>query len=100
MAKPLIKPTIGRVVWYYPDGDTGGDDQPLAAVIAHVWDDYTINLMAIDPNGNTFSVLEAVLLQGDEVPHPGESYACWMPYQLGQAGKVLEMVQPSPSTGM
>jgi hypothetical protein len=91
MDKPIIPPSIGRVVWYYPDGKEYGNEQPHAALVAYVWDDRNVNLAAFDQNGNSYSVLEVRLLQGDEKARDDESHACWMPYQLGQAGKVLEL---------
>jgi hypothetical protein len=91
----MIKPTVGRVVWYYPNGAVGWPQQfpgheaePMAAVIAFVHNDATINLHAIDPHGAA-SALDSVLLlqEGETKPAPGMGYATWMPYQIEMAKK-------------
>lgn len=84
----IIKPTVGRVVWYYPAGHHG-DNQPLAALVAHVWSDTCVNLAIFDANGSPFvapptSVL--LIQEGNPVP-TGGNYCTWMPYQMGQAKK-------------
>lgn len=92
----MIKPSIGRVVWYQPnDADAealgaiafGARSEPLAADIAHVHSDIMVNLMVIDPNGNPHSRTSVRLVQTDEMPLVGESFCEWMPYQVGQAKK-------------
>ena len=96
----MIKPTVGRVVWYYPSTtaypeitDKSGrpiatsGDQPLAALVASVHNDRLVNLGGFDADGRTFSRLSVILMQeGDQVPKTG-SYCTWMPYQIGQAKK-------------
>lgn len=84
----MIKPTVGRVVWYHPGRNDDFVDV-CAAVIAHVWNDTCVNLMVIDPNGNSIGRTSVYLLQdGDEAP---AQYAEWMPYQKGQAAKTEEL---------
>jgi hypothetical protein len=84
----VIKPTIGRVVWYTPA--TGErirgqpNDQKLAAHVTYVWSDRTINIMAITPNGDPYGVRSVTLIQ-DGDPYPVDRYCEWMPYQIGQA---------------
>lgn len=80
----MIKPTVGRVVWFYKkDGDT----TPLAAIVACVHSDRMVNLCVIDPNGGSFGSTSVLLVQdGDPKPMIG-SYCEWMPYQKGQAAK-------------
>ncbi len=41
-----MKPTVGRIVHYYPqDGDRFGTmDEPIAAVIVRVWSEECVNL--------------------------------------------------------
>ena len=68
----MIKPTVGRVVYY------NGGDFKWAAIIAYVWNDTCVNLMVIDQNGNSFSRTSVV--QG------AEAYQWdWMPYQKQKA---------------
>lgn len=79
----MIKPTVGRVVWYYPAGKTPESDQPHAAQIAYVWSDTCINIGFFDQNGIAKNAT-SVLLYNEEMPLPTTNYCCWMPYQLGQ----------------
>ena len=82
----MIKPTVGRVVWYHPGPQEDHHGETLAAHIAHVWSDTCVNLMVIDPNGNPFNRTSVFLYQGD-TDRPSSQYAEWMPYQKGQAAK-------------
>ncbi|KAI3597699.1 hypothetical protein D8I24_6515 [Cupriavidus necator H850] len=97
----LIKPTVGRKVWYRPSTtDTTGPKpmivstgQPLDATVIAVWGDRCVNLLVVDIVGNHFPVLSCTLLQDDDVPGvdaDGKTvgrYAEWMPYQVAQATK-------------
>jgi hypothetical protein len=89
----MIKPTVGRVVWFYPSG-SHPDSQPLAAHIAAVWGDHCINVMVIGHNGVPWShpPTSVMLVQeGDERPKQTDGnnaqHCAWMPYQHGQAAK-------------
>jgi len=66
----MIKPTVGRVVWYRPNAhdDLYGSDQPLAAHVAYVWSDTMVNLMVIDHNGGTHPRTSVVLRHGESSP--------------------------------
>jgi hypothetical protein len=47
-----MKPTVGRIVRYFPGTDTM--PRPLdgaAALIVHVWSETTVNLTVFDSNG-------------------------------------------------
>ncbi len=102
----IIKPTIGRVVWFWPGAiaipsaaeDFFYDDtsQPCAALVAHVIDERTVNLAVMDQTGRVFSRQRVKLIQdGDERPL---QYFCeWMPYQKGQAAKTEALEKASPS---
>jgi hypothetical protein len=81
----IIKPTIGRVVWFYPSEHKEGD-QPCSAQIAYVHSDTCINIGYFDHNGNAKQATSVTLFHGEgERP---KSYFCeWMPYQVGQAKK-------------
>lgn len=89
----MIQPTVGRVVWYHAAlalRDPNG--QPLAALVAKVIDDRTINLGGFNADGTPFSAQHVTLLQdGDELAQPDGPYAEWMPYQKGQAAKVEQL---------
>lgn len=94
MTPTIIKPTIGRVVWFRPSQNTvdpgfasHGNDQPYAAMIAHVHSDRLVNLSVFDANGTAHSRTSVELVQ-DGGAIPGHGYYCeWMPYQKGQASK-------------
>ncbi len=92
----MIEPTIGRVVWYWPDiNDRVAKtvEQPLSAQIAAINDDGTLNLGILDAAGNPYSKQRVPLIQPeDERPEVG-GFAEWMPYQKGQAAKVEELTQ-------
>jgi len=86
----VIKPTVGRVVWYFPTGKSeASGDQPLAAIIACVWSDTCVNLAIFDGNGVPMPKPPTSILlvqEGNPVPSGG-NYCTWMPYQKGQAAK-------------
>lgn len=86
----MIKPSTGRVVHFTPGAGFCGTfhgDQPLAAIIAHVWHDRMVNLTVLDSNGSSLSVTSVPLLQDDDPQPPEGFFAAWMPYQKGQAAK-------------
>jgi hypothetical protein len=78
----MIKPTIGRVVWYF---DETTNVQPNAAMICWVDADTMVNLVVFDEQGNPRSETSVILKQ-DEGNIP-RRHAEWMPYQQGQAAK-------------
>ncbi len=95
---PVIKPTIGRVVWYRAHDEDHRqplDEQLCAALIAYVHDDTTVNLMVIGHDGVSFSKLDVPLAQGDEKCVPGG--CMWMPYQKGQAAKTEALEKAAAS---
>ena len=93
----MIKPTVGRKVWYRPFGHhrtelaVWDDAQPCDATVVYVWSDRMVNLQVIGPTGVIKNYNSAQLVQeGDETPTniiSGGS-ATWMPYQMGQAKAV------------
>lgn len=89
----MIKPTVGRVIWYYPEKHENlhvNGKEPLAAMIAMVHDDRSINIGGFTADGSVFSRTSVKLVQeGDDQP-VDESHATWMPYQVGQAKKEAE----------
>lgn len=87
---PVIKPTPGRVVWYFPDQDDKiirNGSEPLAAIIACVCTDRFVHLAVFDANGHSESRTGIVLLQEGETAPSRGPHCAWMPYQLGQAKK-------------
>lgn len=87
----MIKPSIGRVVWFYPAGRPASY-QPQAAIIAHVWSDTCVNLAIFDDNGRPVAEPPTSILlvqPGNEVPTGGH-YCTWMPFQVGQSQAVKD----------
>lgn len=98
-ARTIIKPTIGRRVWYVPsEYDRGlGSIAPLSGVmvadgtqpcdagICYVHGDRLVNLSVVDHNGSIHARTSVKLLQDGDEPPEGGGYAMWMPYQVGQA---------------
>ncbi|MFY1017945.1 hypothetical protein [Ectopseudomonas khazarica] len=86
-----IPPTVGRVIHYYPTADDNGalppQGQPLAGIVACVWNDRCINITYFDANGNAWGKTSVPLVQDDDDTRPGAGYCAWMPYQKGQAAK-------------
>jgi len=93
MSQVLIPPTVGRVVWFYPSLLTGEagfasptGDAPLAAVIAHVWNDTMVNLAVFDANGASHPRTSVRLIHEELTSdRPSEAFCMWMPFQKGQA---------------
>lgn len=85
----MIKPTIGRVVWYNPhhEFESIHSDQPMAALVTYVWSDNMVNLAVFDAHGTNISRTSVFLWQGDGDRPTGQSFAEWMPFQKGQAAK-------------
>ena len=89
----VIKPTVGRVVWFYPyshEDFPKQPNQPLAAMVACVWSDTCVNLVVFDANGYPHSKASVFLYQGDG-DKPDSGYCEWMPYQKGQAAKAEDL---------
>ncbi len=84
----MIKPTIGRLVWFTPSNDSGRpriSGLPLAAIIVGILSDTCINLAVFDANGDSFGQTSVPLIQDDTTEKPDGFYAEWMPYQQKQA---------------
>ena len=86
----MIKPTVGRVVWFYPGVHLSHiarvGDQPFAATVAAVWSDTCVNIGFLDANGHHHNATSVPLIQ-DDMPRPDSHFCEWMPYQKGQAAK-------------
>ncbi len=90
---PAITPTVGRRVHFWPNEEHAAAlgvfdaQQPCDAGIVYVWGDRRVNILVTGPSGTQNTLQGVRLLQGDEQPDEGESYAAWMPYQISQASK-------------
>ena len=85
----MIKPTIGRVVWFQPTKTTfeALRPQPYPALICHVHSDNSINVGYFTEDGTPGKATMVKLVQeGDDTSGlTTGGYAEWMPYQLAQA---------------
>lgn len=69
----IIKPTIGRVVWFWPMEDADSmevidGEQPMAAIIAYVHADDSITIGGVDHYGRHYSAEQVKLVQDGEQP--------------------------------
>lgn len=98
---PIIKPTIGRRVWFRCNDSFAkekgiyriDDVQAMDAGIVYVHGDAMVNLIVTDHIGNTHAINSVALV--DEAD--GYSYAMWcewMPYQKEQ-GKTVKSTDPT-----
>ena len=99
MNSPVIKPTIGRRVWFRPTAaflasnpilTQFNPEQPMDAGIVYVHHDHMVNLIVTDHVGKTLAVPSVPLLAGHYVADEDTdvySYCEWMPYQKIQAAK-------------
>lgn len=104
----MIKPTIGRRVWYWPSQKQLSEgvlkqiypDQALDAGVICVHGDRSVNLFVTDHFGRTLFLSSVQLLQeADVVPDSG-GYASWMPYQVQAEAKVVKESLPQTPAKM
>lgn len=83
----MIVPTVGRIVWYYPQGEASGP--PLAAIVTQVWSNTCVNLAIFLRSGTPLSSppTSITLVQDDAARPENGNFCTWMPYQIGQAKK-------------
>lgn len=93
-----MKPSIGRVVWYYPARH--GDQQPWPGLIARVNEDETINVGGFRDDGTPFNSSEVPLYLPNEAYNPNRPHCEWMPYQVTAAGNELAKVGTPSSNGL
>ena len=78
----VIIPTVGRKVWFRPNGTTSLqragtqgvaiaplaiiDNAPLDATVVYVWNDRMVNLLVLDHYGNPFTATSVTMVQPDE----------------------------------
>lgn len=82
----MIKPTVGRVVWFYVYSPGNGHKGPLIGHVCKVHSDRHVNLSVIGEDGRQRPELTVPLVQDNE-DCPAADYCCWMPFQKGQAAK-------------
>jgi hypothetical protein len=82
----MITPTVGRIVWVHRVHGSEDIKQPEAGIILYVHSDRLINVEGWSASGHPFALLNLHLVQDDE-RKPEGNFACWMPYQKGQAAK-------------
>lgn len=101
--RPVIEPTVGRVVWYTPRVDDtlyrySDPGQKFAAIIAYVWGDGSVSLAVFDDDGVATNRTNVPLFQdGDTLPAGGD-YAEWMPEKNGR--NIREFVAWYPNLGV
>lgn len=87
----MIKPTIGRKVWFTPGveiDDRDDREQPFDATIVYVHNnDRMVNISYHDHYGNQHGQTSVLMLQEGDAQSPDGNYCEWMPYQKGQAAK-------------
>jgi len=97
----MIKPSIGRIVWYWPlpgDIEQISPEQPVPAIVTYVYHDSLVNLAVFSSYGVAHPKTSVHLAQ-DDVPVPGQ--AEWMPFQKDQAAKIVPPAQKDAvSTGI
>lgn len=96
----MIKPSVGRIVWFF-DELRKPNDQPLAAMITHVFHDRCVNLAIFEANGNVrVDPPTSVQLLQDDDEAPGLNwYFCqWMPFQTAQASKTSRGKNRAPKS--
>lgn len=94
----MIPPTVGRVVLFRVRGsDPKG--QPLAAQIASVNEDGSINIGYLAPDGSHRSATNIMLHQeGEPYPDTKETHFCeWMPFQKAAAPVMQKLIDESPN---
>ena len=93
-----MKPTIGRVVLYFPLPDETDHEhgQPFPALVAHVHNEEgtLIAIGGFTDQGVPFSRSKLPFQDGTAC-NPGE--ACWMPYQVAKAAEDNEKASMVPA---
>lgn len=95
----MIRPTVGRIVWFHHNANIAGFDDrdaPLAAIVTYVHSDTLVNLCVFGPNGDSYAKASVYLEQGD-APRSVGMYCRWMPYQKVQSEKVQQLAAMASS---
>jgi hypothetical protein len=69
-----MKPTVGRIVHYYPNEDAR---EPLAAIVTHVCGDGCVNLAVFHASGGVLCPSPRWVPLIEEGPIPSRNYCKW-----------------------
>lgn len=100
----MISPTVARMLHYFPTteererADIG--EGPLAAVLAAVIDERTVNIGVFNRGGRVFGRENVTLQQDGDAAPEGGGYCAWMAYQKGQAAKTEQLEKDIASNGL
>lgn len=72
----MIKPTVGRIVWYHWSREAK-DTVPVAAIITGVVDDATVHLCLFLPGRAPMPVSTVILIQAGQEPPINATYCEW-----------------------
>ena len=92
----LIKPTVGRSIYYFPILSEGDNyEGPYPAIITRVWSDNVVNIGGFTPDGRPFGRTTVAIYTGDlwNDDLPARPYAMWMPHQIQQAEQAEQAEQ-------
>ena len=93
-----MKPSIGRVVWYYPANFDADLHQPWPALIAQVNADNDINVGGFRNDGTPFNDSCVPLLLPDAKTPAQGPFCTWMPYQVSAAAEAAaKTAVPAPT---
>ena len=92
----MIKPTVGRVIQYWPHvswiGRVLSPAQPFKADVVFVHEDGRINVAGFDHMGKAFAD-EGIEIWDGEGVKPASAHAQWMPYQKAVAAGEIPAVK-------
>lgn len=97
MKESPITPTVGRVVLVRGSATNCGEpDRDFPGLVTRVWSQNTINVHVYteQPGG---IVLTSVMFDDADVSVPQWAAWRWMPYQVAQAAKHADPVNPAPT---
>lgn len=78
----MIKPTVGRKVWFFENGDATVEPQDATIVAVH--GDRCVNLVVFNHVGEMSAPRSVTLVQEGDA-EPGSRHCRWMPYQQAAA---------------
>ena len=73
-------------MWYWPVKEER-TDQPMAAIVTYVWNDYLIDLTVFTSSMPIPVQSVPIVQDGSPYTVNDSPYVEWMPYQIGQAKK-------------